>query len=84
MGIAEITPGISGATIAGLFNVYKDFVNFLNVFKRWYTLFHPAFDILYTSLISIDGVAGLYTNASSREYLYEYGEVIDIHLSPLE
>ena len=33
MGIAEITPGISGATIAGLFNVYKDFVNFLNVFN---------------------------------------------------
>ena len=33
MGIAEITPGISGATIAGLFNVYKDFVTFLNVFN---------------------------------------------------
>ena len=33
MGIAEITPGISGATIAGLFNVYKDFVKFLNVFN---------------------------------------------------
>ena len=33
MGIAEITPGISGATIAGLFNVYKDFVDFLNVFN---------------------------------------------------
>ena len=33
MGIAEITPGISGATIAGLFNVYKDFVNFLNIFN---------------------------------------------------
>ena len=33
MGIAEITPGISGATIAGLFNVYKDFVTFLNAFN---------------------------------------------------
>ena len=33
MGIAEITPGISGATIAGLFNVYKEFVTFLNVFS---------------------------------------------------
>ena len=33
MGFAEITPGISGATIAGLFNVYKDFVTFLNVFN---------------------------------------------------
>ena len=33
MGIAEITPGISGATIAGLLNVYKDFVKFLNVFN---------------------------------------------------
>ena len=29
MGFAEITPGISGATIAGLFNVYKDFVSVL-------------------------------------------------------
>ena len=35
MGIAEITPGISGATIAGLFNVYKDFVKFLNVFNTF-------------------------------------------------
>ena len=35
MGIAEITPGISGATIAGLFNVYKDFVNFLNIFNHY-------------------------------------------------
>ena len=29
MGIAEITPGISGATIAGIFNVYKGFISFL-------------------------------------------------------
>ena len=29
MGVAEITPGISGATIAGLFNVYKDFLSSL-------------------------------------------------------
>ena len=29
MGIAEITPGISGATIAGLFNVYQGFISFL-------------------------------------------------------
>ncbi|MAK16681.1 MAG: hypothetical protein CMQ70_01780 [Gammaproteobacteria bacterium] len=33
MGIAEITPGISGATVAGLFNVYKEFVSFLHVFS---------------------------------------------------
>ena len=32
MGFAEITPGISGATIAGLFNVYKDFVSVLKFF----------------------------------------------------
>mgnify|MGYP006199404691 CR=1 FL=1 len=38
MGIAEITPGISGATIAGLFNVYKDFVTFLNVFNPFKTV----------------------------------------------
>jgi putative membrane protein len=29
MGVAEITPGISGATIAGLFNVYQGFISFL-------------------------------------------------------
>ena len=33
MGFAEITPGISGATIAGLFNVYKDFVSVLTAFN---------------------------------------------------
>ena len=33
MGIAEITPGISGATIAGLFNVYKDFIKVLSTFN---------------------------------------------------
>ena len=33
MGFAEITPGISGATIAGLFNVYKDFVLVLTAFN---------------------------------------------------
>ena len=33
MGIAEITPGISGATIAGLFNVYKDFLGSLTAFS---------------------------------------------------
>ena len=33
MGFAEITPGISGATIAGLFNVYKDFVSALTAFN---------------------------------------------------
>jgi len=34
MGIAEITPGISGATIAGLFNVYKDFLSSLTAFSQ--------------------------------------------------
>ena len=33
MGFAEVTPGISGATIAGLFNVYKDFVLVLTAFN---------------------------------------------------
>ena len=33
MGIAEITPGISGATIAGLFNVYKNFLSSLTAFN---------------------------------------------------
>ena len=34
MGIAEITPGISGATIAGIFNVYRDFVKVLTAFNK--------------------------------------------------
>ena len=34
MGVAEITPGISGATIAGLFNVYKDFLSSLTAFSQ--------------------------------------------------
>ena len=36
MGVAEITPGISGATIAGLFNVYRGFISFLNSFGFTY------------------------------------------------
>ena len=34
MGLAEITPGISGATVAGLFNVYNEFVRI--VFQKHY------------------------------------------------
>ena len=34
MGIAEITPGISGATIAGIFNVYRDFIKVLTAFNE--------------------------------------------------
>ena len=33
MGLAEITPGISGATIAGLFNVYNEFVRIISFFS---------------------------------------------------
>ena len=33
MGLAEITPGISGATIAGLFNVYNEFVKIISFFS---------------------------------------------------
>ena len=33
MGLAEITPGISGATIAGIFNVYKGFLASLSSFN---------------------------------------------------
>lgn len=34
MGLAEVTPGISGATIAGIFNVYKDFLSSLSAFNH--------------------------------------------------
>jgi len=33
MGLAEITPGISGATVAGLFNVYNKFVKIISFFS---------------------------------------------------
>ena len=33
MGLAEITPGISGATVAGLFNVYNEFVKIISFFS---------------------------------------------------
>ena len=33
MGLAEITPGISGATVAGLFNVYNEFVRIISFFS---------------------------------------------------
>ncbi len=33
MGLAEITPGISGATVAGLFNVYNEFVRIISFFN---------------------------------------------------
>ena len=33
MGVAEITPGISGATIAGIFNVYEPFIKVLSLFN---------------------------------------------------
>ena len=33
MGLAEITPGISGATVAGLFDVYNEFVRIISFFS---------------------------------------------------
>ena len=33
MGLAEITPGISEATVAGLFNVYNEFVRIISFFS---------------------------------------------------
>jgi len=81
MGIAEITPGISGATIAGLFNVYKDFVNFLNVFNPFkikpnlkYFLKEINFNFIIPLLLGM--AISIYLSAFAidyfrKSYLYE-------------
>ena len=81
MGIAEITPGISGATIAGLFNVYKDFVNFLNVFnplkiKPNLNYFYKEINFSFIIPLLLGMAISIYLSAFAidyfrKSYLYE-------------
>ena len=81
MGIAEITPGISGATIAGLFNVYKDFVNFLNVFdpfkiKPNLNYFYREINFSFIIPLLLGMAISIYLSAFAidhfrKSYLYE-------------
>ena len=81
MGIAEITPGISGATIAGLFNVYKDFVNFLNVFNLFkikpnLSYFYKEINFSFIIPLLIGMAISIYLSAFAidyfrKSYLYE-------------
>ena len=81
MGIAEITPGISGATIAGLFNVYKDFVNFLNVFNPFkikpnLSYFYKEINYSFIIPLLLGMAISIYLSAFAidyfrKSYLYE-------------
>ena len=81
MGIAEITPGISGATIAGLFNVYKDFVNFLNVFNPFkikpnFSYFYKEINFSFIIPLLLGMAISIYLSAFAidyfrKSYLYE-------------
>ena len=81
MGIAEITPGISGATIAGLFNVYKDFVIFLNVFnpfkiKANLSYFYKEINFSFIIPLLLGMAISIYLSAFAidyfrKSYLYE-------------
>ena len=74
MGIAEITPGISGATIAGLFNVYKDFVNFLNVFNPFkikpnLSYFYKEIKFSFIIPLLLGMAISIYLSAFAVDYL---------------
>ena len=81
MGIAEVTPGISGATIAGLFNVYKDFVNFLNVFNPFkikpnLNYFYKEINFSFIIPLLLGMAISIYLSAFAidyfrKSYLYE-------------
>ena len=81
MGIAEITPGISGATIAGLFNVYKGFVNFLNVFNPFkikpnLSYFYKEINFSFIIPLLLGMAISIYLSAFAidyfrKSYLYE-------------
>ena len=81
MGIAEITPGVSGATIAGLFNVYKDFVNFLNVFNPFkikpnLSYFYKEINFSFIIPLLLGMAISIYLSAFAidyfrKSYLYE-------------
>ena len=74
MGIAEITPGISGATIAGLFNVYKEFVRFLNVFSPFrikpnFKYFSQEINLSFIIPLFLGMAISIYLSSFTIDYL---------------
>ena len=74
MGVAEITPGISGATIAGLFNVYRGFISFLNSINpiklnSGIKLFFKEIDFNFIAPLLIGMSISIYLSAFAIDYL---------------
>ena len=74
MGIAEITPGISGATIAGIFNVYKGFISFLKALnpinlKNGILIFLKKIDINFIVPLILGMAISVYLSAFVIDYL---------------
>ena len=77
MGAAEITPGISGATIAGIFNVYEPFIKVLSFFNplKFFTNFNNFVGNLNLSLmipLMLGMVISIYLSAFLVDYLINY------------
>ena len=75
MGIAEITPGISGATIAGIFNVYRDFVKVLTAFNKSiffdFKSFLRKLNFMFLGPLLIGMALAIYSSAFFITYLIE-------------
>jgi len=74
MGVAEITPGISGATIAGIFNVYKGFIAFLNSINPiklnlGIKNFFKEIDVNFITPLLIGMSISIYLSAFAIDYL---------------
>ena len=77
MGIAEITPGISGATIAGIFNVYEPFIKVLSFFnpKKLITDFNNFLKNINLPLIvplMLGMIISIYFSAYFVDYLIKH------------
>lgn len=75
MGIAEITPGISGATIAGIFNVYRDFVKVLTAFNKVILFDFQSFlrklNFMFLGPLLLGMALAIYSSAFFITYLIE-------------
>ena len=77
MGVAEITPGISGATIAGIFNVYEPFIKVLSFFnpKKLITDFNSFFKSINLPLmipLMFGMIISIYISAYFIDYLIKH------------
>ncbi len=77
MGVAEITPGISGATIAGIFNVYEPFIKVLSLFnpKKLISDFNNFLKNINLPLIMplmFGMIISIYFSAYFVDYLIKY------------